>query len=69
MLAKLNVIGFYPSKFVLITDVLDTFGEYGNSLIVFAFLWPAGSKIKIFLNIPLNDNDLGLKNLFQTLFK
>ncbi|XP_046855573.1 VPS35 endosomal protein-sorting factor-like isoform X2 [Xenia sp. Carnegie-2017] len=27
MLASVNVIGFYPSKFVLITDVLDTFGR------------------------------------------
>ena len=27
MLASVSVIGFYPSKFVLITDVLDTFGK------------------------------------------
>ncbi|CAB3989058.1 Hypothetical predicted protein [Paramuricea clavata] len=27
MLASVAVIGFYPSKFVLITDVLDTFGR------------------------------------------
>ena len=27
MLADINVIQFYPSKFVLITDILDTFGH------------------------------------------
>ena len=27
LLADVSVIQFYPSKFVLITDILDTFGE------------------------------------------
>lgn len=27
LLADINVIQFYPSKFVLITDILDTFGH------------------------------------------
>lgn len=27
VLADVAVIQFYPSKFVLITDILDTFGE------------------------------------------
>jgi len=27
LLADVNVIQFYPSKFVLITDILETFGE------------------------------------------
>ena len=27
LLADTNVIQFYPSKFVLITDILDTFGR------------------------------------------
>lgn len=28
LLSDTTVIQFYPSKFVLITDILDTFGEY-----------------------------------------
>ena len=27
LLADVNVIQFYPSKFVLVTDILDTFGK------------------------------------------
>ena len=27
LLADVNAIQFYPSKFVLITDILDTFGK------------------------------------------
>ena len=28
LLADVSVIQFYPSKFVLVTDILDTFGEF-----------------------------------------
>ena len=28
LLADVSVIQFYPSKFVLITDILDTFGKF-----------------------------------------
>uniref|UniRef100_A0A670YJI9 VPS35 endosomal protein-sorting factor-like n=1 Tax=Pseudonaja textilis TaxID=8673 RepID=A0A670YJI9_PSETE len=31
LLSDTTVIQFYPSKFVLITDILDTFGEYRSS--------------------------------------
>lgn len=34
MLAKIDVIQFYPSKFVLITEILDTFGK-----LVFERIW------------------------------
>lgn len=27
LLADISVIQFYPSKFVLVTDILDTFGK------------------------------------------
>ena len=30
LLSDTSVIQFYPSKFVLITDILDTFGGYGS---------------------------------------
>ena len=30
LLADTSVIRFYPSKFVLVTDILDTFGPHGE---------------------------------------
>lgn len=33
LLADTNVIQFYPSKFVLITDILDMFGEFNVHVI------------------------------------
>ena len=35
LLADISVIQFYPSKFVLITDILDTFGKF----LVTKMLW------------------------------
>lgn len=48
MLASIEVIQFYPSKFVLITEILDTFGK-----LVFDRIWekstfkPKGSSVAI----------------------
>lgn len=34
LLADISVIQFYPSKFVLITDILDNFGELSCRLVL-----------------------------------
>ncbi|XP_053393595.1 VPS35 endosomal protein-sorting factor-like isoform X2 [Mercenaria mercenaria] len=48
LLADVNVIQFYPSKFVLITDILDTFGKLVyNRLRDKAQYFPPGSGVAI----------------------
>ncbi|XP_052791278.1 VPS35 endosomal protein-sorting factor-like [Mya arenaria] len=53
LLADVNVIQFYPSKFVLITDILDTFGKlvYGR-LLEKAQYYPPGSGVPV--KLPAN---------------
>lgn len=72
MLAKIDVIQFYPSKFVLITEILDTFGKLVYDRIMEKSTYkPKGSSVAI--QLPgkwknLKKTSTKLTVLFQHIF-